>query len=311
VWLIFVLPAVRQVQARAALAWPDVALVHLAGVGAFWSVFAARASVSTSTSLAWTAFALAVANTSLWYWLRAIPDALHWIGVGATLLAIAIATGLEGWWGIVAWGVEAAGLVWLGTRVRSLVMRLAGLVLFSLATAMWLADGALAPAVSAAPLLNARALSATTLIAAMYAAAWMLKGSDGATRGRERAFLVVGASVVTVLALTLEIRAYWAGQLAAGADAVLARELMLSAAWSAYGGLLVSLGMRYRYPPVRYVAIVLFGITIVKVFAVDVQELDGIYRVLAFLAVGGILLLASFLYQRSRRRGDDVREATE
>jgi len=34
------------------------------------------------------------------------------------------------------------------------------------------------------------------------------------------------------------------------------------------------------------------------VIAVDTQELDGIYRVLAFLVVGGILVGVSFLYQR-------------
>jgi uncharacterized membrane protein len=34
---------------------------------------------------------------------------------------------------------------------------------------------------------------------------------------------------------------------------------------------------------------------------VDVQQLEGIYRVIGFLVVGGVLLLASFLYQRSRK----------
>ena len=75
---------------------------------------------------------------------------------------------------------------------------------------------------------------------------------------------------------------------------------MLSASWAAYAGLLIAVGMRYHYPPVRYFAIALFALTLVKVFLYDVQSLAGIYRVLAFLLVGGILRLVSFLYQRSR-----------
>ena len=58
--------------------------------------------------------------------------------------------------------------------------------------------------------------------------------------------------------------------------------------------------MRRHYAPIRYFAIRLFAATLLKVFAVDVQQLAGIYRVVAFLVVGGILLLVSFLYQRSR-----------
>jgi len=75
---------------------------------------------------------------------------------------------------------------------------------------------------------------------------------------------------------------------------------MLSASWAAYAGILVAVGMRYHYPPVRYFAIALFALTLLKVFVFDIQSLAGIYRVVAFLVVGGILLLVSFLYQRSR-----------
>ena len=73
---------------------------------------------------------------------------------------------------------------------------------------------------------------------------------------------------------------------------------MLSASWAAYAAGVIVVGMRYHYAPVRYFAIGLFGVTLLKVFAVDIQQLGGIYRVVAFLVVGGILLLVSFMYQR-------------
>ena len=98
----------------------------------------------------------------------------------------------------------------------------------------------------------------------------------------------------------MEIDAYWAMRRDSTVDAELARQLMLSASWAVYAGILVAVGMRYHYPPVRYFAIALFALTLLKVFLIDIQSLGGIYRVIAFLVVGGILLLVSFLYQRSR-----------
>ena len=66
-----------------------------------------------------------------------------------------------------------------------------------------------------------------------------------------------------------------------------------------YAALLVVIGMRRQYAPIRYFAIALFGVTLVKVFLVDLQTLGGIYRVAGFLVVGLILLIVSFLYQRT------------
>ena len=47
--------------------------------------------------------------------------------------------------------------------------------------------------------------------------------------------------------------------------------------------------------PLRYFAIALFGLTVVKVFVIDLDTLGGIYRILAFMVVGVVLLFASRL----------------
>jgi uncharacterized membrane protein len=41
-----------------------------------------------------------------------------------------------------------------------------------------------------------------------------------------------------------------------------------------------------------------FAVTIVKVFAIDLAELDRIYRVLSIIGLGLTLLLTSYLYQK-------------
>jgi len=57
-------------------------------------------------------------------------------------------------------------------------------------------------------------------------------------------------------------------------------------------------GFWKRWSLLRWQAIVLIGITIVKVFTYDVSALDREYRIASFIALGVILLAISFLYQR-------------
>ena len=59
--------------------------------------------------------------------------------------------------------------------------------------------------------------------------------------------------------------------------------------------------MLRAFPPLRYLAMALFGLTVLKVFLVDLSSLGGIYRILGFIGVGLVLLAVSFLYQRGRR----------
>jgi uncharacterized membrane protein len=60
------------------------------------------------------------------------------------------------------------------------------------------------------------------------------------------------------------------------------------------------IGFRYRLAALRWLAIGLFGVTVVKVFLVDMATLSQIYRILAFFALAVILGLAWLAYQRVR-----------
>jgi uncharacterized membrane protein len=64
---------------------------------------------------------------------------------------------------------------------------------------------------------------------------------------------------------------------------------------------LIVIGLQRRYAPIRYVAMLVFGATIVKVFAFDMAQLERIYRVSSVIGLGLLLLLTSYLYSRSRR----------
>ena len=77
-----------------------------------------------------------------------------------------------------------------------------------------------------------------------------------------------------------------------------AQELTISFTWGVYAAGLVVVGLKKRYTPIRYLAMIVFGFTTFKVFAVDLSELDRIYRVLSTIALGVTLLATSYLYQK-------------
>ena len=77
----------------------------------------------------------------------------------------------------------------------------------------------------------------------------------------------------------------------------------LSVLFTLYAAAALGFGLARRIPAVRYGALALFGIVIVKVFLVDLAELQAIYRILSFLVLGLVLLGVSYVYQRRRPDG--------
>jgi uncharacterized membrane protein len=57
----------------------------------------------------------------------------------------------------------------------------------------------------------------------------------------------------------------------------------------------------------RISAISLFGITLIKLVTIDTWDLPTIYKVIAFILLGAILLIVAFLYQKFKTLifGDD------
>ena len=79
---------------------------------------------------------------------------------------------------------------------------------------------------------------------------------------------------------------------------VFVRGLRSGELWSVYGIVLLALGVRQGIAALRWQALVLFGVTTMKVFFVDLGSLSGFYRIASSLALGVVLLVVSFLYQR-------------
>ncbi|MFM8358720.1 MAG: DUF2339 domain-containing protein, partial [Verrucomicrobiota bacterium] len=77
-----------------------------------------------------------------------------------------------------------------------------------------------------------------------------------------------------------------------------ARDMTYSIGWALFALALLVAGMVRRRAPVRHAALVLLGVTLLKLFLHDLAQLATPYRIGALAGVAVVALLASFLYQR-------------
>ena len=71
----------------------------------------------------------------------------------------------------------------------------------------------------------------------------------------------------------------------------------ISALWGLLGLVLLYLGLTRR-PVLRVAGFALFAVSLGKLFLFDLPSLSSVTRALSFLAVGALLLLGGFFYQR-------------
>ena len=295
----------------------DVLLVPLNGFGlAFGLQALLEPHYPAATGL--VTVLLAAAHWALAAAMRRIDPraAMHVLALAAALAVAAVALQLDGFWGALACAAEAAGLAWVGIRERRTWIRAVGAGLLAVATLQtFAANAAPLPAVQAA-FLNRRALLGLFVVGVLALVAWLHRRVDGREvpyREPALATAVVAANALLLFTLSMEISAFWelrrgVGGLAENAD--LAKQMMLSATWAAYAAALTAAGIRRRYAPARYLAIVIFGATVLKVFLVDFSQLDSIYRIASSVVLGLLLLAASYLYQRQNDRPDGAPAAT-
>jgi uncharacterized membrane protein len=77
-------------------------------------------------------------------------------------------------------------------------------------------------------------------------------------------------------------------------------QIGLSVLWTLYAAAALAWGFLRSSAALRYAALALFGLTVIKVFAVDLAAVRTAYRILSFLVLGVVLLLVSLAYQKGR-----------
>jgi uncharacterized membrane protein len=94
-----------------------------------------------------------------------------------------------------------------------------------------------------------------------------------------------------------------------GIDRGHAQELALSMLWLVWALGLLSAGLWKKSQTIRWQALVLLGVVIVKVFLFDLSFLERFYRIVSFLLLGLALMLISFYYQRQLLGRKEERKA--
>lgn len=85
--------------------------------------------------------------------------------------------------------------------------------------------------------------------------------------------------------------------LALGGSAQLYK-LGLSILWGVASMILISIGIWKRKEHLRITAMVLFGVTLLKLFFYDLTNLDTVPKTIVFIIIGSILLVVSYLYNK-------------
>jgi uncharacterized membrane protein len=78
-------------------------------------------------------------------------------------------------------------------------------------------------------------------------------------------------------------------------------KLGLTLLWGAYALLLIILGLTKDQKFIRVTGITLFAITILKLFLYDMAGMSTISKTLVMIILGALMLISSFLYNRSKR----------
>lgn len=135
--------------------------------------------------------------------------------------------------------------------------------------------------------------------AAVVAFCWFvyarLRGGRQPEKQAAAGFAAAAVAVLFVFA-TLELRT---------ALSVFAPEMRdggISVLWSVFALALVAVGIARESRVSRYVGLALFVVVVAKVFAVDLDRATEGARIIAFVALGIILMCGSFVYLKSRER---------
>jgi uncharacterized membrane protein len=206
--------------------------------------------------------------------------------IGAALLVVAVPLGLDTPWITIGWFVEAAALIAVSFKTENKFLKYLGAIALVLGIIRLLAIDNFA---IARFLFNERMMTFAVAIASLGYVARLLALDQEVDDRSAAAALVVAINVLALVGGTREITDAFRGVI---------RDFAYSAFWMSYGASLMFVGFWKKSRFLRWQALILIALTICKVFLYDISSLDRGYRILSLIALGLILLVTSFLYQR-------------
>jgi len=232
------------------------------------------------------------------------------LGLALVFLTVAIPVQLGNTaWTTIVWAAEGTVLIWLSFTLRMPKLRWYSYAVFFIVAVRLLFFDTAVDLGTFRPILNERFLAFLVSIAALYLAGYLLlRERKSLVRGEvAAAVFLVAANFFSLWLLSAEVLDYFDSQVAAARAARdmntavalrSAQTLSLTAVWAVYAVILLVVGIIKRWRPVRLGALALLIIAIGKVFVFDVFTLQLVYRIIAFVGLGFLLLTSAYLYQR-------------
>ncbi len=125
-----------------------------------------------------------------------------------------------------------------------------------------------------------------------------------------RSMLTLLAALIVVWGGSFEIDRFFASQAAHEfAKPSQAMQMGYSLWWSLCAITVLISGFVWSKPVLRYFAIAIFAVTLGKVFLVDLYDVEAVYRILSFLALGILLVAASWFYNSYFRAAANAKAA--
>lgn len=238
------------------------------------------------------------------------------IGMALTFVTLAIPIQLEANWISMAWAIEALVVLWAGLQMNSRRLRICSYALFALAILkliFW--DTPYGPRPPFTPVLNKYFLSSLFVLACLFAGAWLNRNRREQRDADARA-ATLGMVMVAIAALWLvmsfEAHTFFAGRVARlrlPEDIRHERwlgQMALSVLWSIYAATLAAIGFVRRTAAIRWAALSLFAVTVIKVMMIDIAVLKQLYRIIAFLVLGLLLLVVAWGYHKAFQSRDST-----
>ncbi|MCC8190899.1 MAG: DUF2339 domain-containing protein, partial [Planctomycetes bacterium] len=121
---------------------------------------------------------------------------------------------------------------------------------------------------------------------------------------RFRRALYIAAAAIGLALLTLESYYWCLARFGQNDNGYRFAQMSVSIVWGVYSLSLLVAGFSTRVRGWRLGGLGLFGVTCLKLVVVDLASLHQLHRILAFMAVGLLLMGSSYLYHRMEKRLD-------
>ena len=148
-------------------------------------------------------------------------------------------------------------------------------------------------------LLPGRFLTSLIVLGTLFQSAYLLKkerNGIGYFHGKDANVFLWTFGIILFIVLNIEVAALFHDY------APRARFAAISVLWTVYSIALISIGFLKTKAFLRQFAIGLFGVTMVKVFFIDMSNVSTPYRIISFTVLGVMLIGASYLYHRFKDR---------